>query len=209
MGGSYFIQDVAPGQYVLSIPVFSRRRGKNSHPFGVFWDLITVPSREEFAKDVPPGASIEEFILSMTIDPPFYRYLGKGDKLPDFSAETLSGLPIGNASIKGKRAILIFYYAFPDQFPDLSDDINRTFSQAKQKGIEVYCLNVDEEKLMATRCLQEHPLSCEVAWIGSHEKQELMKKFGVLWGRIIISVNPDGTIGGRFEKASDALASFD
>ncbi len=209
--GSYLIGDVAPGQYLLSIPIFSGRQGQNGRRFlGVFQEHFTIPSREELARNMPGNdLNLESLFLQTERDPHFFRCLEAGDRLPEFTAEGVSGERFGDGAVKGKEAILVFYSSIPEQFPGLSDDINEAAVKAKAKGIEIHCLNIDEEKAIAGKLLKQHPLSCGVAWAGDGTKSDLLKKFGPVWSSTVFAVNADGTIRGRFVKATDALADFD
>ena len=212
--GTYVITDVAAGRYELTVPIFSGKKGTESRTLlGIFQEVVIIPTSEEIAKSVPDHLrGNDDFASTMfaaSSNPPFYSALNMGDQLPDFSVDTLSGAKLSKESLKGKKSILVFYSGIPEQFPVFANDINRVCDLAKPKGIEVYGLNTDSEKVMATRSLQEHPLLCEVAWIGSDDNPEWLKKFGPVWSPTILAVNEDGSIRGRFEQVAEALASFE
>ena len=212
--GTYLITDVEAGRYELSIPIFSGKRGSEDRTLqGVFREIVSIPTREEIAKNAPDyfqeNEGFASTMFSAVSNPRFYPSLNKGDQLPAFSVEALSGAKIDHESLKGKRAVLVFYDWTPEQFPKFADEINGACDAAKQKSIKVYGLNTGDEKVMAERSLLEHPLSCEVAWVGSKNSHELLEKFGPVWSPTILAVNGDGTIRGRFSNVSEAVNSFE
>jgi hypothetical protein len=208
--GSFVLPDVAAGRYALTIPVYSGHAGEeNRKLLGLYRDVVLVPTREDLARNAPPGLSeLDDLFIEMRTNPPFSRCLQKGDRVPAFFAKPLSGPAISNETLHGKNAILVFYTSTPEQFPELSDDINRSCIPARAQGVGIHCLNTDEEQDTAAKFLGQHPLSCDVAWMGDDENPAMLKQFGPVWSPTILAVNPDGSVRGRYTKVSEALDSF-
>lgn len=204
--GAYALPDVVAGTYRLQAPVFT---GPSRALIGVFEQNVTVPSKEDLAKISGRALSpFEGVSVDITISPPFFRCLQAGERLPDFDATTLAGTQFGSAALRGRAAVLIFWKSVPEQMEELRSDITLAVNEAKARNIAVQAFSTDDERSMTTRFLAEHPLACEVAWIGPDKDHAWMKKFGPLWSPTVLAVNPDGTIRGRFKSAADAIASF-
>lgn len=124
---------------------------------------------------------------------------GRADRpAPNFTAQTLDGERIGNASMSGRYVLVQFWatwcpYCRKDQ--PAVDNIQRRFSD---QGLLVLAVNDGESEGAVRDYLRQHPRSCRVAL---DEGKVISRRFGKHGVPYYVLINREGRIAGTQDGA--------
>ncbi len=131
-------------------------------------------------------------LLTLTVLCAFARADTRGPA-PEFTAQTLDGETITNASLRGRVTLLQFWatwcpYCRRDQ--SVVDNIERMFAD---KGLTVLAVDVGESETTVRTYLQGNPRSCPVV---VNEGAKLASRFGARGFPYYVLIDGEGNIAG-------------
>ncbi|HSU66398.1 MAG TPA: redoxin family protein [Tepidisphaeraceae bacterium] len=121
------------------------------------------PSKDElFAWSPPPGAKdAAAMAVAQRMDAPEASQL-EGKAAPQFKLDGLDGKPVSLADLKGKVVVLDFWATWCGPCRASLPHLNKLYNSEKDKGLQVFAVNEQEDKSDAQKFVDETKLDVPV-----------------------------------------------
>lgn len=115
----------------------------------------------------------------------------EGKPAPDFTLKTLDGKEVKLSSLKGRRVVLDFWATWCPPCVRALPEINELHHALKNKGVQIYAINVGEEQAQVQNFLRQQKLDLPVLLDGD---ENVMRQYGIEAIPTTILIRPDGTV---------------
>jgi hypothetical protein len=188
--GTFRIEDVPAGRYVLKVPFEGRTEGDRSGRRAFAQVEVVVPA-------IPGGRSDEPLdigAIPLAVFP--FRELDVGDRVPTIPSKAADGRPLDLAALRGKFVLLHFWATHDEETPATVPELKGTFEAfGRESRFVMIGLNQDESPDVMRRYTTHHGLAWKHRYIGSaYEPNPIAAAFGVRYPPAVFLIGPDGRI---------------
>lgn len=197
--GTFRIEDVPAGRYVLKLPFRSRTDQESERLLAAARAEVTVPG-------IPGGRSDEPLDLGeVRLEVFRFHELKVGDPAPALTRNAADGRPIDLGSLRGKFVLLNFWATHnPSSLADLAflKEVHDTFGRDPRLAMIGLSLDVDPDPPM--RYARWKGLAWEQRYLGVTDLPTPAAAFGVMYPPQVMLIGPDGRVVAR-DLGGDAI----
>jgi RNA polymerase sigma factor (sigma-70 family) len=204
--GSFRIEDVPAGRYVLKLPFTGNTGGDRSARIAFTRVDVVVPEVPGGRSDVP----LDIGVIPLDVFP--FRELAVGDRVPEITARAVDGRPLDLASMRGKFVMLAFWATYHGPTRASIPYLKATHDAfGRDPRFVMIGLNEDVHPDIMRRYVAHHHLAWEQRYLGSgDDPNPIAAAFGVRYPINVFLIGPDGRILAKDlqgERIKEAVAA--
>ena len=198
--GTFRIDDVPAGQYVLTLPFRGRTSSDESEILAAAQSDVAVPS-------IPGGRSDEPLDLG-TIKLDVFRLLNPkaGDLIQVTTRNAADGRPLDLGALRGKFVLLEFWATYRESSLADIPTLKETYDAfGRDPRFVMISLSLDVEPDVARRYVAFHKLKWEQRYLGIHGglPHPIAASLGVQYPPQVMLIGPDGRLVARDLKGPE------
>jgi RNA polymerase sigma factor (sigma-70 family) len=204
--GSFRIEDVPAGRYILKLPVTGNVSGDPSARLAFTQTDVVVP-------EIPGGRSDEPLdigVIPLDVFP--FREVNVGDRVPAIAANADDGRPLDLAALRGKVVLLAFWATYHRTTLASIPHLKATYDAfGRDPRLVIIGLNEDVNPDIMRRYVAHSGLRWEQRYLGSgDDPNPIAAAFGVRYPMKVFLIGPDGRVLARDlqgEQIKEAVAA--
>jgi peroxiredoxin len=204
--GSFRIEDVPAGRYVLKLPFTGNVSGDPSARLAFARTDVIVPEMPGGRSD----GSLDIGVIPLDVFP--FRELNVGDRVPAIEANAADGRPLDLAALRGKFVLLAFWATYHGPTLASIRHLKATHDAfGHDPRLVIIGLNEDVNPDIMRRYVAHHGLRWEQRYLGSgNDPNPIAAAFGVRYPMKVFLIGPDGRVLARDlqgEQIKEAVAA--
>ena len=188
--GTFRIEDVPAGRYVLKLPFIGNAGGDQPARRAFARVAVVVPA-------IPGGRSDEPLdigVIPLEVFP--FRELNLGDRAPAITSGAADGRPLDLGALRGKFVLLVFWSTARSWSLENVAHVKATYDAfGRDPRLVIIGLNQDPSPELMQRYLAHRGLGWEQRYIGdSDDPNPIAGAFGMRFPPSALLIGPDGRI---------------